>query len=328
MSGISNGANDGDTLYERMHHQISHQTKINKMTNKILNLSFEEYGKIPRMNASTLVKGYRRIGGTMRKLKRGMNGAKDEPSKAMQFGNKYHSLILEPEMFKSAYCVMPNFAMDFDNVDAKGKQTMSPLTNFCRSAKKAFMEKAEADKMEVIDQDEFDRAMEMRRSIAEKPRAMELLRSSEAEVTLFGEIDDMEFKARLDLLSSSTICDLKGTRSVIESKFGSDAAKLGYGFKLAIYREIARQVTGEVLPVEIIAVESAGDFDCVVYTVPDAVLDEGLEFVHETIAEYRECERTGRWTGVDKGSDTLPLYWPNWAMKSEVEQLDWSDIYE
>ena len=325
MSVISNGANDGDTLCERMHYQFHTQTKTNKMINKILNLSFEEYGKIPRMNASTLVKGYRRIGGTMRKLKRSTDGVPNEPSKAMMFGNKYHSLILEPQSFRDAYCVMPNFAMDFGNVDAKGKPSTSWATSWCKEQKTQFDAVTEKYRKEVITRDDYDSGMEMRNSIAEKTRAMELLDQCAKEVTLFGEIDGMEFKARLDLMGDRVIADLKGTRSVIESKFGNDAARLGYGFKLAIYREIARQVTGEVLPVEIIAVESAGDFDCVVYTVPEAVLDEGLTHVRKVIAEYRECERTGRWTGVDKGADTLPLYWPNWAMDDADDLIDWSE---
>lgn len=299
------------------------------MQNIIQGMSFAEYRELPQMNASTLVNGYRRGDGTMRSLKRAIDGKREEPTKALVFGNQYHSLILEPADFAAAYVVMPNYAAMPENVDAKGKPSMSWATTFCKGEKERFCAEAEANQKEVIARADYDRGIEMRRAIAENTRAMELLRACDKEVTLFGEIDSVPFKCRLDLLGSSVIADLKGARSVDRIKFGYDAREHGYLFKLAIYREVARQNTGWILPVEIIAVEKDGDFDVVVYEVPPHKLDAALEDVSQTLAEMKACQASGVWPGVDGGAKTLPLFCPERKTVEELEpETDWSALYE
>lgn len=287
-------------------------------------MNFEDYCAIDRMNASTLVYGFRQIGGTMRKLKAAIDGSADEPTPAKSFGNKYHAVILEPDTFAKQYRVMPNYAADEANVDSKGKRSSSWATKYCKDHKEAFFAELKESGAKHIKADEVNQCLAIQKAVMMNDEAFRIIAKSQREVTLLGEIDGIQFKCRLDLLSNDEISDLKGTNTVAEKPFGSQAARLGYGFKLAIYREIARQNTGKTLPVSMIAVETVGVHDCVVYDVPEPVLDEGLEFVRETIAEMKQCKESGFWPGHDRGQGRVLLYWPNWAMRDDPV-LEWGE---
>jgi len=277
---------------------------------KLIKISFDEYQKIPRMNASTLVHGKTK---SMKALRRAMNGRTEPPSKAMRFGNKYHELILEPETFETRFCVMPNFSVMPGNCTDKGAPSTSWATKFCLSSKSKFETDAAADGMQVITREEYDRGLAMCESVADNEYASEIIASCEKEITLLGEIDGVAIKCRLDLCGD-VIADLKGTRNASLVPFGVSAAQLAYGFKLSMYREIFRQNFETVPEVLVIAVETDGDFDCVVYDSWETSLDAGYRSVRDVIAQYKQCLKNDRWPGVDRGERSVPVYVPNWSM--------------
>ncbi|MEM0925977.1 MAG: PD-(D/E)XK nuclease-like domain-containing protein [Planctomycetota bacterium] len=284
-------------------------------------LDFECYRQIDRMNASTLVHGCK----SMLSLKRAIDWPKDEPTSAMQFGHKYHSLILEPEDFERRFCVMPNYSVMPENVTAKKAPTTSWATKFCKDSKAKFIAEAESSGQEVITREEYDRGLAMCEAIAENEMASELITTARKEVTLLGEISGIPFKCRIDLLGESFIADLKGTANAAPVAFGRSAANLRYGFKLSIYREVFRQNFLSMADVFLVAVESAGDFDCCVYQVPDAVLDQGISDAVRVIDQFKECQASGNWPGVDRGEAPVQLYVPNWAMP-EDDAVDWEAV--
>lgn len=293
------------------------------LTENLLKIDFAEYQKIPRLNASTLVHGRK----SMKALRRAMNGRTEPPSKAMRFGNKYHELILEPETFETRFCVMPNFAVMPGNVTDKGTASTSWATKFCLSSKAKFEADAEADGMQVITRDEYDRGLAMCESVAENDYAMDIIQRCQKEITLLGNIDGVPIKCRLDLCGD-VIADLKGTRNAAEVPFGISSADLGYGFKLAIYREIYRQNFGNVPDVLVIAVETDGDFDCVVYDNWDDLLTAGIICARDVIAQYKKCLTTDRWPGVDRGERSRPVYVPRWAIEEVDTPLEGFDDVE
>jgi hypothetical protein len=279
----------------------------------IENLPFAQYQRIMAMNPSTLVHGRK----SMRALKAAIDGGSSEPTQAMRFGNKYHTLILEPEEFEESFCVMPNFAAMQENVTSKGDRSDSWATSFAKESKKAFERQAELDGKQVITREEYDRGLAMCEAVANDPYASELIATSKREVTLLGEIEGVEFKGRLDLCGDK-IADLKGTATVEAIAFGRSAANLKYGFKMSIYRELYRQnFNRDPEDVCIIAVETGGCFDCCVYDEMDAALDEGYDRVIETVRAYKTCIQSGRWPGVNRGQRSVPLYVPNWAMPED-----------
>jgi hypothetical protein len=215
--------------------------------------------------------------------------------------------------------------LDPGNVTQQGKSTDSKVTTYYKQRVKEFA--AENSGREFISRAKYDEALYCIESIRSKPRAAKLLDDCGAnkELTLTGEIDGVPIRGRIDALATTCVVDLKTTASADPRTFGRTFANLHYGFKLAIYRELVRQSTGHDRDVVVIAQENCGDFDTVVYEVPEAVLDNGLIQVQRVIRDYKHAVETGQWNGIDRGEDTVPLLVPNWAMEDAGEELvQWS----
>jgi exodeoxyribonuclease VIII len=252
---------------------------------------------------------------SMKALKRAIEGGFRE-TPAMTFGSQYHAMVLEPEDFERTHCVVPDFSSDPENVTDNGKPSASSATKYVK-AKQAEFYKQNSGRQFISRQD-YDRALCMIESIRDDKKASELIDSCDKEQTLIGEIDGVPCKGRLDLFGD-VIVDLKGSANVAPVPFGNTAARLGYGFKLAFYRELARQVDGIERYVYIIAIETDGDFDCVVYPVPAIVLDNSLHEVRRVISDYKLACKTGVWHGINRGEPTVDLYIPNWSMTEDGE---------
>ena len=282
---------------------------------------FEQYAALPKMNASTLAHGC----DTMLALKNAIDGKKTKKTKQMMFGNKYHELILEPELFEERYVVLPNYALDERNRTLKGGQSTSWASTFAQESKEEFLRQAADAGQQVILEDEYERGLRMCEAVQKNPLAKSLIDNSEAEVTLLGEIDDVPFKGRVDLAGEVCLADLKGTTTCCPVKFGNSAMNLHYPFKLAIYRELYRQNLGFTPEVFIIAVETANDYDCVVFDVYEQLLDDQFDHVRKVISNYKKCLNENRWPGADEGSpEPIPLHVPNWSMQDGEDGLFWS----
>lgn len=279
----------------------------------------ESYSKIQKMNPSTLVAGLKSMKRLARQIKEGFG----ETTDAMIFGTRLHVLLLEPEEFESQFVVMPDFHLDPENKTQNGKRSYMTTTSYCEEKRKQFLEENKG--REVVKRQDYDSMLYAIESMRSRPKIVELLESSKKEVTVFGSIDGIECKGRIDLLSDDFITDLKTTADVEPKLFARTFVNMGYGFKLAMYRELVRQNTNEKA-VKVIAQEVSGDFDTVLFDVPDFVLDIGLNKVRSVIADYKHALETGVWSGVDRGMDELALMLPKYALDEEEKVLDWSGV--
>ena len=283
--------------------------------------TFEAYASHDAMNCSKLMHGFT----SMLALKEAIDGDYPEPTPGMLFGVDYHALILEPAEFKSRYVVMPNYAADPENVDGKGSRSFSWATAYCKNKKAEFQRQAVEHGKAVITRENFDKAVAMLESIQTKRKAREIFAACHREVTLFGEIDGIEFKARADLLGGEYLADLKGTNSVNPRLFGSTAARLRYPERMSVYRELVRQNNCQIDEAWIIAVQTAKPFDCVVFPLRQHLLDEAFERVLRITKKYKRCLASGVWPGVDEGADFVEFHYPNWAMDDEDELVSFSE---
>lgn len=299
--------------------EISSDTDVLDDVMALPKLSWDDYKERAELNASTLVCGKK----SMLSMKNCLAGTHREETPALQFGNKYHSLILEPEEFESTYCVMPNYAAMPENRTGKGGASTSWATTFAKTSKDNFIADAEENGQQVITRDEYDKGLRMVESIESNPVACALVNNGEKEVTLFGEINGVPCRSRLDICGSY-IADIKGTQNASAHRFGTSAANLHYTFKLAFYRELYRQNFGFQPSVYLIAVETKGDFECAVYQVGDEQLDDKYLDVQMMVNKYKLSKESGIWPGCDGGANVpLPLFVPNWAM-DEGDGLDWA----
>jgi len=240
-----------------------------ELTNGIQpNIPWPDYCGIKRMNPSTLVAGNK----SMLRLKRAIAGGYPEETNAMRLGTGIHTLLLEPDEFEERFCVVPAFHLDPENMRAakrkdepiEDRKTDSKLTNYCQGMVARF-KAANPDKA-FLDQTQYDTALTCIEALHSRTNFAELIASKNREVTVFGEIEGVPCKGRLDLLSPGVITDLKTTHDV--SDFGRTAFKLNYCFKLAMYRELVRQNTVGLRDVKVIAQETKDDFYNALFTIP------------------------------------------------------------
>ena len=280
-------------------------------------IAWSDYQAIKRMNPSTLVHGCK----SMKRLKRAISEGFPERSDAMMLGTGIHALLLEPEQFEERFCVMPAFHLDAGNVTGKGEQSQSKATIYFKN-KEAEFKKANSSK-QILDRHQYDTALACIEALNSRAHFRELVDCSNKEVTVYGEIEGVPFKGRLDLLSPTTICDLKTTYDV--SQFNRTFTQLEYAFKLAIYRELVRQNTVGVRDVKVIAQETKDDFDNAMFVVPGDLLDITFNRVLQVTQLYKQsCERD-EWLGWDRGELEIEVALPYWAMK-QLDNVDWSGV--
>jgi exodeoxyribonuclease VIII len=223
---------------------------------------------------------------------------KRKDSDALALGRATHCAILEPERFAAEVVV-------FDGT-RRGKEW------------DAF--KAENARRTILKPDDFDYCIGMRDAVRANPQAMAYLERGRAEVPI--EWVDKETgqrcKSRLDWVSTSSpaIVDLKTARSIDSRAFGAQAARLMYHGQLAFYSRGWSEVTGEIPPVVIIAVESEPPFDVGVFTLdPEEALYAGWKLCRDLIDRVAECKSVNCWPGRYSRETELDL--PSWAFDEE-----------
>lgn len=255
---------------------------------------WDEYLSERYMNPSTLVNGAK----SMKHLKDAWDNPEFKDSDDKQTGRAIHCLVYEPHEFEKRFCWF--------------KGTRNPS----HAAYQEFMAKHEG--MEILTKTQWDKAIEAGKAFLKDKLVRERFGDGAAEVTLYGEIDGVQFKGRIDWIESDMIIDdLKTSKNIMARAFGRDFYDYGYDIKLGIYRELFSQNSfGLVAPVNVICLEKERPYDSAVIPVPEAVLDRGLNKARSIISRMKECIEKDEWPGVANG-ELYYLDTPPWEMDDE-----------
>lgn len=282
----------------------------------------QEYRADSRMNVSLLVHGLPGDGSMKHLRSEQLDPSPQTP--AMRRGTMAHTFMLQPEEFDRRYVRMPAFEYDEANFSGSGKtakRSTSKNTKWYQNRVAAFLEEHEG--AEIIEAKDLEWCEAISKAVYSAPEAREILDACEWEVPLFGEIEGVECKGLLDLLSQTLYADIKTAVNVHPKKFGSAAARLRYTHKVAWYRELARINGYPVNDVKFIAVESDKPHDVVVSNVPDIVMDNAIDELRGVLREYKRAKAADVWPGIS-GGKVLELEVPLWSIPEE-EDLAWSD---
>ena len=236
--------------------------------------------------SSHLLADFRESPALFRKEINGEIEQKDTP--AFVLGRAAHSLILEGRT-----------AFDRDFVVTDGP--VNPRTGEPYGAKtKAYAEWLAAQDRAVVSGKDYSFILNLQRSVHLHAAASELLASGEAEGVVRAEYCGVPCQIRMDWFSPEHgLVDLKTCDQL--KWFESDCRRYGYIHQLAFYRAIIRQVTGETVPVKIIAVEKNEPFACGVWKLGEEMLDLVELSNQKALLTYRECCATGNWpTGYEE----------------------------
>ena len=161
---------------------------------------------------------------------------------AMNLGSAAHTILLEPHLFETEWCVSPKF----DGRTTEGK-----------NGKKQFDE-ANLGK-NIITDVEFDLIKSFTTACYRNPEVSRILKDYEKEKTYQFELNGIEMKARLDLVSEkdNVIIDLKTTRDASPKEFTADLINMNYDVQMFHYAQaILDGMAGKLPNVYVIALET------------------------------------------------------------------------
>lgn len=236
-------------------------------------------------------------------------------SKALTLGTAAHTATLEPERFASQFAIW-NRRVDSGNLaPRRGKEW------------DAFRETNAG--LDIITEDEANVALNIASCIRRNPDVAPLLEAGEPEVTMSADLHGWKAKGRVDWWTTVDgeviLVGLKTARDCRPFQFGAQAARLGYHLQWAWYHDLFTAITGRVPKLKEIVVESEEPHACVVYRVPEDVIEQGRDEYMELLGTLADCEAKNVWPGPCPGEQNVTL--PSWVYESadELGDLELSD---
>jgi hypothetical protein len=260
-------------------------------------IPFDEYLDIEAVNASLL----KTI--AMKSLEHAKYD-KDHPreSDALAFGKLFHTLVLQPEKFRSEFAIAPK-------VDRRTKDGKARWAEFLETA----------DRKTPVDGKDYAEAFAMRKKIYEHPAAIQFVQNGRAEVVCIWEDKQTGLlcKARGDYEHRNfyTIVDLKSTRIASPGGFSREMHKFGYHIQSAFYTDGWKAVTGENHDFVMVASEKTAPYSVGCYLVNEHTIEAGQNAYRRALDCYAEALKTGKFTGYSE--DILPIDIPIWALNNE-----------
>lgn len=187
---------------------------------------------------------------------------------------------------------------------------------------KAFVADARAAGQIPLKPAVYTRIMRVSEAVLANAKARDLLeRPGYSEASLF--VDDPEtgvqLRSRLDRLAPGddvwTLIDLKTTTDVRTRKITTAVVDHGYDLSAAVYRTVARMVTGaEISPMHLIFVEKDPPYEVRPVTLADPAWHMGGEMkMRAAIDLFAWCQSRGEWPGDDEdGGPIQELPVPAW----------------
>lgn len=219
-----------------------------------------------------------------------------EQSPAMVLGSAIHTMILEPELFKKEYTVMP----EFSGTGSRAAKEDWLLKNHGKIALKP---------------DQVATAQLVAGAVAQHKTASQLLSSGHAEEAYFW-IDpetDILCKCKPDFLREGhIIVDVKSTIDASFNSFQKAIANFNYHLSAAFYLDGVSAVTGDTYDTFVIlAVEKDAPFAMACYVLDEATIEAGRVEYRNALTKLKQCIETKSWPDYP---DTIqPINLPSWA---------------
>lgn len=226
-----------------------------------------------------------------------LDGVREEPTAAMQFGTALHTCVLEPERFADEYAVF-----DGDRRTKDGKARYEAL----QSAGTTIISAADADAITA-----------MTMSVRNHPVANALLQDGVAEASVFWPHPPtgLMLKCRPDywVRERGLVVDLKTTEDASPAGFARSVAQYRYHVQAAHYRH----GTGASRFV-FVAIEKRAPYAVATYELDAAALELGHVLRERDLQQYASCAEFNLWPGYP--AEIVPLALPKWATSQGADE--------
>lgn len=205
--------------------------------------------------------------------------AEFEQTEAMEFGQKMHMFLLEPEKFYQHYLVKPKIR----RVETS-KQWQEYL--------------AEANGREIIWDEDIDVLKKIKSAVEEHPIAKELIVDGFAEKSIIWQepTTGINCKARPDFFTGQLVIDVKTTASVSARDFQKSIANYGYHRQAAFYIDAIKAVSNTKPEHFIFLCIEKNDYPVVaVYNLTNEAIAEGRKEYRFALESYRKHLEANHW---------------------------------
>lgn len=213
---------------------------------------------------------------------------------ALEFGNAFHTYVLEPEEFNKRYMV-------FDKAD--GRTKLGKEIN-----QQAALTKGDR---ELIEAKAFQEIANMSRAINLSSTAKGLIDGAVYEKSLFWIDADTGIlcKVRPDIWHSNMIVDLKTTANASPRAFSRSIHDYGYHMQCAMIHEALWSLRQQnFMNFLFVAVEKEAPYATAVYRLDEAAIVRGIEDFKKTLHELKACIDSDTWPSYPDGQINLPAY--------------------
>lgn len=268
----------------------------------IEDMPFADYLKHPALNSSKLK--------LMRKTPLDFKIGSDiesESTRSTTLGSAVHALLLEPKTFDSRYALQTE---NFGN-KTKGKKDEpdSPKQKWERFQR-------ENTGKTVLDKKQADTILGIQEKVRQNARLRFILASGRSEVTGIVKAENLELKARADLLCKEAIWDVKTTAGgMSDADLYREIKKYGYEFQAAHYI----YVFSRILNLNLNALKFCWAFidtDSPAHHIrllecPRKMLDHAFFEHGKVLGDVTRCMQMNVWEGYPQ--DCRELEMPYWA---------------
>jgi exodeoxyribonuclease VIII len=226
------------------------------------------------------------------------NQQSDTPS--MQIGRAFHTLVLEPHLFKDNYYVTPKIR--------KSGASWEKLQE-------------EAQGKSILWEEDYNTLKEMEKSLRNEKDIQAFLEDTETEVSMFWTKNiggkEVNCRGRVDAVKKFgdkvALIDLKTTTDASNGAFPRQVFNMHYDMQAAYYMDGYKAITGKMPELFIfIAIEKNPPYLPQIYyiTSGDDTIEGAREEYTEALVNYVQCEKEDNWE-IGYGSAihlTRPFY--------------------
>ena len=250
---------------------------VNKLPALIDNLPFEDYLNMPGFLHASQIKNY--VPNSTGSINHNeLNDLRPE-SDALKEGTLGHTTVLEFNDVHDRYICMPK-------VDGRTKEG--------KEMKRLAEQQAAAEGKELMNQDEFTRALRWRENILNDPYAKKLMANGlqgHNEVSGFWHHElGVDACCRLDrfLPQIDTIIDAKFMREGSPESFRRDVFKYGYDMQAAWYIDGVKAITGQECDFLFLVCEKNWPWNVQLYRIEDSWIEKAREKIKKAIDKYHQ----------------------------------------
>jgi exodeoxyribonuclease VIII len=240
---------------------------------------------------------------------------KDNPepeTEEMNFGSLVHLALLQPHLLESSVAFLPD---DMPNrVPDRSRYAKKPSPETLAACARWDEWTAENAGKQIVKHETFERVLGIQASIMANPDTAIYFEGEQLrEASLFWERFGVKCRARLDILKSGEIVDLKTCGDASRQGFAKDIGKRRYAHQGEHYLDGARACGRAVSAFTMIAVETNPPFLCAAHQLGETSISIAKSENKRDLAIFKKCQESGIWPNI-KNSNS-PLEGPLWGFE-------------